>query len=115
MRKTKNAEALELGKGRTVTIANGEDGEVIEVRGAGGTVELRIKMTAEGPVVKLEGARVQVNATETIEMHCKSFSVDASESLSLGSEGGLAVHSTGEMTIESTDECVIRGKMIRLN
>lgn len=107
--------ALALAHGRTVSISSGDDGETVEIRADGGEVELRIRMTPEGPVVQLDGAKVEINAAESIRMQCKEFSVQATEKLELGSDKELAVKSTGKMDIESADDCVIRGKMIYLN
>jgi len=104
---TATKKGLELANGRTVTIATSEDGETVEFRADGGDVELRVKMTADGPVVQLSGARVEINAAESIEMSCKEFKVNASERLTLGSEGKL--------DLESKDDMVMRGKMIYLN
>ena len=104
---TAGKKGLELANGRTVTLATGDHGETVEFRADGGDLELRVKMTADGPVVQLTGARVEIVATESIEMQCSEFTVKASERLSLGSEGKL--------DLEAKDDLVVRGKMIYLN
>lgn len=103
--------ALQLDDGRTVAV----DGQSVEIRAAGGEVELRIKLTPEGPVLQLEGVKVEINAAESIAMKTKNFSVDASESLTLGTEGDLKVTSTGEMTLNSVADMIVKGKIIWLN
>lgn len=104
---------IELTGGRSVIVTSTNDGrdgqkrETVEFRADGGDVELRVRMTADGPVVELSGARVEINAAETISMSCKELTINASEKLKLGSEGTVEV--------ESTDDLVLRGKMIHLN
>lgn len=112
---TADKKALELANGRTVTVEAGSDGETVEFRAAGGDVELRIRMTEDGPVVQLSGAKVEITAAESIQMKCKEFEVQASDKLSLQSKDELSVTSSGKMHIESEDENVIKGKMIYLN
>jgi hypothetical protein len=106
---------LGLEHGRSLAVQAGEDGETVEIRGDGGVVELRIRMTPAGPVVQLSGASVEISAAETIRMQCKEFSVEAAERLELGTKGDLKVTVEGKTHLESTDDTVIRGKMIWLN
>ncbi len=103
---------LDLDHGRTAEIRADRD---LEVRSPDGTVELRVRITEDGPVLFFEGARVQFQAADSIEMKCKHFSVQADESLELGSEGTVGVRSKGEIRVESEDDCRVVGKMIWLN
>jgi len=107
MKDSAEKRGLELAGGRSVTVSSGDGGETVEFRADGGEVELRIKMTAEGPVVQLTGARVEINAAESIAMQCKEFTVKASEKMALGSEGTI--------DLESAEDMVLRGKLIHLN
>jgi len=109
------ATQLDLDHGRTAELTSDGSTQTLEVRSEGGTVELRIRITEDGPVLVMEGARVQIQATESIEMQCKTFSVAASESLDLGSEGTLDVHSSGELKVTTEEDCRVVGKMIWLN
>ena len=107
---------IDLDGGRSVAVVS-RDGtdEYVEIRASNGRVELSIKMTEEGPVLQLDGVRLSVNAAESIDMKCKKFSVDASESVELTSEGSLDVSSEDEMTVRSTADVRVRGRIIYLN
>ena len=102
------ATQLDLDHGRTAELTSDGSTQTLEVRSEGGTVELRIRITEDGPVLVMEGARVQIQATESIEMQCKTFSVAASE-------GTLDVHSSGELKVTTEEDCRVVGKMIWLN
>jgi len=107
---------LALSHDRRITVEAADDGqETIEIRGAGDAVELRIRMTSEGPRVELTGASVEIRASESIHMQCKEFEVEASERLQLGSGGDLEVKVEGETHLYSAEETFIRGKKIWLN
>ncbi len=106
---------LYLRRGRSLRVASEGLDEVIELRASSGAVELRVRMTEEGPVLQLEGAKLSLKAHDSIEMQCKTFTVDAAESVDLASEGGMTIRSEEEMRIKCTDHIRIRGEKIWLN
>lgn len=107
--------SLYLDHGRTLRVASRGLEEVIEICASSGQVELRVRMTEEGPVLQLEGAKLSLRAHDAIEMKCKRFTVDAAESVDLASEGGMVIRSEEEMRIKCTDHIRIRGEKIWLN
>ena len=64
-----------LPSGRTVVIRADSQGEAIEVRSAGGEMELRIALTEQGPVLTLRGARLEIDAADTVAVNCRHFAV----------------------------------------
>jgi hypothetical protein len=104
-----------LGRGRSLAISSEGLDDVVEIRAASGMVELRVKLTEEGPVLSLEGVKLSVSAAEDVEVKCRRFTVAAEEAVKIESEGELDVHSEGEMRIESTEDLRARGKKIHLN
>lgn len=105
-----------LKHGRKLAVASDGVQEVIEIRASSGALELRIKMTEEGPLLMLEGVKLAVKAEESIEMECKRFSVNASESVELASQQELKVSSEGELNIRSEAADVrVKGEKIFLN
>lgn len=101
--------------GRTLAVSGAGQDDIVEIRSPGGMVELRVRLTDEGPVLQLEGVRLEMKAAESVEVECRRFSVKASEKAELHSEGQLEVRSEKELTIESTDDLTVRGKIIHLN
>jgi hypothetical protein len=84
---------------RVVFDLSGSQGE-IEVRGAGGELELRIRLTAEGPVLSVSAARIELNAVDAVAVRCGSFEVDARDGARITSEGPMELASTGDMRID---------------
>jgi len=84
------APALELDHGRTLTA----EGELVEVRAPDGRIEVRIRLTEDGPVLELESVRLALRASEGIEVDTTDFEVRAAGEIALGAEGEVRV--TGE-------------------
>jgi hypothetical protein len=104
-----------LEHGRSLAVTSSGLSQLIEIRAASGQVELRIRMTEDGPVLQLDGVKLEVRAEDTIELSCREFKVDAAESVEIASQGGLRVGSKEEMTIESEADVRVRGEKIWLN
>jgi hypothetical protein len=103
-----------LPSGRSVVLRTTAGGEVLEVRSAGGEVEVRITLTDQGPVVHLSGARLELAASDTVALHCRRLDVNTTESIRLQSAGDLRL--TGEeMRVRTTGDIHLNGDVIRLN
>ena len=104
-----------LEHGRTLAVASAGTSQIIEVRASSGQVELRVRMTEDGPVLQLDGVKLEVNSDSSIAMQCESFSVQARSSVDIASEGQMQMRSEGEMKVESVAEVRVRGEKIWLN
>ncbi|MCA9679875.1 MAG: hypothetical protein H6709_07955 [Kofleriaceae bacterium] len=104
-----------LSGGRTITVGAEAGDEILELRNPSGMLELRIRLTEDGPVLQVEGVKVAVKAAESVEVDCKRFEVRATESVTLASEGEVDVTSEKEMRIKATDDLHVLGKIIHLN
>jgi len=92
----------ELPSGRSVIVkfANGQ--EQLEVRNPDGFVEVHIVLSDQGPIVRLRGAKLELQSTEELSIQCKKFAVQAEESASVQSSGPVRVN--GEMIYLNCDE-----------
>jgi hypothetical protein len=98
---------LYLREGRTLSVESAGNDELVEVRSSSGMVELRIRLTEEGPVLQMESARLQLRATEAVEIESKRIELKATETLQLSSDNEVKVDADGEVRVN--------GKMIYLN
>jgi hypothetical protein len=104
---TTDRREIYLREGRTLSVESAGNEELVEVRSSSGQVELRIKLTEDGPVLQFESARLQLKATEAVEIESKRVDIKATESLQLTSEDEVKVDAEGEVRVN--------GKMIYLN
>ena len=87
-----------LPSGRSIQLKLMGKQEEIEVRSPAGEVEVRITFTAEGPVVSVRAARLELGA-KAIALACDTFEVAAEKGVS----------------VESAQEIRLNGSVIRLN
>ena len=104
-----------LDQGRTLAVARDGAHQVVEFRAASGQLELRVKLTEEGPVLLLEGVKVEVHSTESLDIKCKDLNIETTDSTVISTKGELKIKSEGELEIDSPEDVRIRGKMIWLN
>jgi hypothetical protein len=104
---TSDRRELYLRDGRTLSVENAGTGELVEIRSSSGQVELRIKLTEEGPVLQMESVRLQLKASEAVEIESARVEIKATETLQLASDNEIKVDGAGEVRVN--------GKMIFLN
>lgn len=102
-----------LPSGRSLVLRVGGDGEEIEIRGAGGAVDLRITLTDAGPVVSLRGARVEVDSAD-VAVRCRTFDVQATGTVRVASEQEVRFEAD-ELRAETKRDIHLNGTFIRLN
>jgi phage gp45-like len=98
---------LYLREGRTLSVESAGSDELVEVRSSSGVVELRIRLTEEGPVLQMESARLQLKASEVVEIESRRIELRATETVQLSSDNEVKVDADGEVRVN--------GKMIYLN
>jgi hypothetical protein len=63
--------------GRTLTVESREAADVVEIRDASGTLELRLKLTEDGVVLQVEGTRISLKAEQSIDLESRSINLTA--------------------------------------
>src|SRR5688500_6690668 len=96
-----------LRDGRKLVLSEQGNDQLVEIRSASGMLELRIKLTEQGPVLQMESVRLQLKATEAVEIESKRVEIRASETLQLSSDNEVKVEADGDVRVN--------GKMIFLN
>jgi hypothetical protein len=68
--------------------------DLVEVHAPDGRLEVRIRLTEDGPVLEMESVRLSLRATESLEVEAKDVRVKASGEMDLQAGGDVTV--TGE-------------------
>lgn len=109
------ANSIDLTHDRTLTVTPSEEGELLEIHGSGGQVELRIRLTPEGPVLQMESIKLSLKSAENVNVECKNFEVRASEGVDVHSDGGMQLSGKADVKIDSAGNVIVKGEMIYLN
>ncbi len=107
--------AIALQHGRHLSIAASGDDDLVEIRNPGGSVELRVRMTADGPVLQMESLRLSLKAARDVEVECANFSVRAREQMTLQSDGALCISGEADVHLDANGEVHVKGRLIHLN
>ena len=99
---------LDLPSGRTIECADAEEGgELVTIRSPSGTVELEVRLTERGPVLRFEAASLELEAKGTIRTRCKAFEVVA--------EDAEITATRGDVAIRANDDVRLNGERVKLN
>ncbi|HEX3477336.1 MAG TPA: hypothetical protein VHT91_20075 [Kofleriaceae bacterium] len=104
---TSDRREIYLREGRTLSVERSGADELVEVRSSSGQVELRIRLTEEGPVLQMESARLQLKASEAVEIESKRVEIRATETVQIVSKDEVKVDAEGDVRVN--------GKTIWLN
>jgi phage gp45-like len=96
-----------LREGRTLSVQQAGSDDLVEIRSSSGQVEVRIRLTEDGPVLQMESARLQLKAAESVEIDSKRVAIRATEA--------VTIESKDEVKVEAEGEVRVNGKMIFLN
>jgi hypothetical protein len=107
--------SLQLDSGRQVLVHTDEKEEILEIVERGGEVVMALRLTDEGPIVSVQGARLELKSTKTITLEGKKVKIKAQEEASIESEGKLKIESSKNMDLTSENDIRVIGKMIHLN
>ena len=93
------AYAVPLRRGRTLTLAPAGDDDLVEIRSSSGTLELRIRITEQGPVLEVETVRLSLRASESIDVDTKDFTVRAAGEIALTGKADVRVGADGDVHV----------------
>ncbi len=82
MRRVAASQAV-LPSGRSVAVQADANGEFLEIRSPGGEIELRVALTADGPILRLSCARLELASSGEVAMNCRSFDLRTAEDIRL--------------------------------
>ena len=108
-------DSVGLAHGRLLTVDSAGAEQFVEIRGASGIVELRVKITEDGPVLPIEGVRISLKAAEAIHVECPRFTVTTSHSIEMASQGTIQVSGGGDVCVDAKGEVHVKGEIIHLN
>ena len=133
------AKRVELPSGRVVTARVEQGEERVTIQSRDGLVELEVRLTPEGPVLRFRAADIELSSKGDVRVDCDRFEVRAAREIVHKTEGDLkqevggdaSLHAGGELSqkarrarieaergdveIEANDDVRLLGERIKLN
>lgn len=109
-----------LGNGRSLALVPAQGREpagavdTVEIRAQSGLLELRIRITDDGPVLEMEGIRLALTAADSIELKSRRVMVEAEESLTLASRGQAQILARDKIHVRTSEYLGLDGKLVGL-
>ena len=110
---TEENRELLLRDGKKLVVSEQGADQIVEIRSESGMLEVRIKLTEQGPVLQMESARISLKGTESVEIESQRVSVKAEELALAGKT--VQVTSEEDTKVTANGEVRVVGKMIYLN
>jgi len=114
-RRKKELKEITLKSGRLISAKSDKDQDILEIRESDGQMIIKMNLTDKGPVMIVEGARLELKSSESISLQAKNVEIDATEGAVIKSRGSLQMTSSEEMEIKSDDDLRLTGKIIHIN
>jgi hypothetical protein len=100
------ADALRLASGHSVRVDE-RDANRISVHAPDGRLQIALRFTADGPVLELDAATLELRATRDVHVECERFDVRARRAVTIASEADVA--------IDAAEHVDVHGGKILLN
>lgn len=114
-RETPPETTISLGGGRCLAVCADDGEERVEVRDSGGTALIRICLQDDGPVIHIQGARLELRSTESLALVSKKVRIEAEQDACIESRGGLDLKTAKGMRLHADEDVRVTGKTIHLN
>lgn len=100
--------------GKKLVVSEQGGDQLVEIRSESGMLELRIKLTEQGPVLQMESVRMQLKASEAVEIESNRVEIKGTEQVAIEA-GKVAVTAEEDATVDAKGEVRVVGKTIWLN
>jgi len=89
--------------------------DLLEIREEDGTLTIKLRLTSEGPVLEMEGIRLEMTGAKSIALRAETVEIAAEESATISSRGEISLSSREEFKIDSKKDVRVTGEIIHLN
>lgn len=106
--------AVVLPSGRAIEVQSAADADVLRFRAPSGECVLTIHLTDAGPVVRLDGAMLEVRASKRLSLECDEFALKASGGASIDVGGDLRENVGGTTHRVAQGDAFVEAQHVRM-
>ncbi|HVY49135.1 MAG TPA: hypothetical protein VHB21_24765 [Minicystis sp.] len=107
---------VELASGRRIeAAAAGAGADLVRIRGRDGACVLTVEITDHGPVLRFEGAALEIVAPRSLDVACGALRIDAAEGASIRGKSLDLEATAGTVRVKANDDVRVDGERVLLN
>jgi hypothetical protein len=107
---------VQLSSGRQIEAAEIEGGaELVRIRGKDGGVVLSVELTDRGPILRFEGAALELVAPRSLDIACGELNIEAREGARISGKKVEIEARQGTATVRANDDVRVEGERVLLN
>jgi hypothetical protein len=106
---------VELASGRRIEAAEIEGGELVRIRAKDGACVLTVELTDAGPILRFEGAALEIVAPRSLDIACGALRIEATEGATIAGKQVEIEAKRGGVTVRATDDVRVDGERVLLN
>ena len=110
---TESTREVFLRDGKKLVVSDHGADQIVEIRNESGMLEVRIKLTDEGPVLQMDALKLSMKSAQSVEIESQKVSIKA-ETIALEA-GNVSVTAEEDVKVDANNEVRLVGKMIYLN
>jgi hypothetical protein len=108
--------AVELSSGRRIEAAEVEGGgELVRIRAKDGTCMLTVELTDKGPILRFEGAALEIVAPKSLDIACGTLNIEAKETARITGKKVEIEAKKGSIEVVASDDVRVEGERVLLN
>ena len=104
-----------LRDGRKLVVSEQGADQLVEIRSGSGMLEVRIRLTEEGPVLQMESARLSLKASESVEIESKRVEIKGTEHVEVAGKDVQISGEGGDVKVNADGDVKVVGTTIHLN
>ncbi len=106
---------VDLASGRRIEAAEVEGGEVVRIRAKDGACVLTVELTDAGPILRFEGAALEIVAPRSLDIACGTLRIEATEGATISGKHVDIEARRGGVAVRASDDVRVDGERILLN
>jgi hypothetical protein len=106
---------VDLASGRRIEASEVEGGELVRIRAKDGACVLTVELTDAGPILRFEGAALEIVAPRSLDIACGSLRIEANEGATIAGKHVEIEARQGGVSVRATDDVRVDGERVLLN
>ncbi|MEZ4649289.1 MAG: hypothetical protein R3E97_11025 [Candidatus Eisenbacteria bacterium] len=106
---------IRLSSGHELSVHPESHGDRVEIRTPSGRLDVSIHLTENGPVVRVHGGALEMDAVGALGIRCEELAIEARRSMKVETGEEIQLRTEGDVRVRSAGDTYIDGDYVNLN